>query len=114
MAFNQPHQVIGFHSCDREVGLRMVSGKDHLRPSNNPWDWLGPGIYFWEDNPYRALSYAVDCAQNKQKFAGRIQHPLVIGAIIELGHCLNLMEPNSIGIVRDAYKILKARMEIDG
>ena len=114
MAFHQPHQVIGFHSCDREVGLRMVSGKDHLRPSNNPWDWLGPGIYFWEDNPYRALTYAEDCAKNEQKFAGQIKNPLVIGALIELGHCLNLMEPNSIGIVRDAYNILKARTEMDG
>jgi hypothetical protein len=114
MAFHQPHQVIGFHSCDREVGLRIVSGKDHLRPSNNAWDWLGPGIYFWEDNPYRALSYAVDCARNKQKFAGRIKTPFVVGAIIELGHCLNLIEPNSIRIVQESYRILKANAEMTG
>jgi hypothetical protein len=104
----------GFHSCDREVGLRMVSGKDHLKPSINTWDWLGPGIYFWEDNPYRALSYAVDCAQQQQKFAGRITTPFIIGAIIELGHCLNLIEPNSIRIIEEAYRILKAKMEAFG
>lgn len=114
MAFHQPYQVIGFHSCDREVGLRIVSGKDHLRPSNNSWDWLGPGIYFWEDNPYRALSYAVDCARNKQKFAGRIKTPFVLGAIIELGHCLNLIEPNSIRIVQESYRILKANADMTG
>jgi len=114
MAFHQPYQVIGFHSCDREVGLRIVSGKDHLRPSKNSWDWLGPGIYFWEDNPYRALSYAVDCARNKQKFAGRIKTPFVLGAIIELGHCLNLIEPNSIRIVQESYRILKANANMTG
>jgi hypothetical protein len=114
MAFHQPFQVIGFHSCDREVGLRMVSGKDHLRPSDNPWDWLGPGIYFWEDNPYRALSYAEDCALYKQKFNGNIKDPLVIGAIIELGNCLNLIEPNSINIIKEAYSILKSKAELAG
>lgn len=73
MAFHQPHQVIGFHSCDREVGLRIVSGKDHLKPSKNSWDRLGPGIYFWEDNPSRALEYAIDCAEKKQKFNGDVR-----------------------------------------
>lgn len=114
MAFHQPYQVIGFHSCDREVGLRMVSGNDHLRPSDNPWDWLGPGTYFWEDNPFRALSYAIDCAEKKQKFSGSIKTPFVIGAIIELGNCLNLIEPNSISIIENAYDKLKRYIELTG
>lgn len=106
--------MFGYHSCDREVGLRMVSGKDHLRPSDNPWDWLGPGIYFWEDNPYRALTYAVDCAGKKQKFSGEIKTPLVIGAIIEPGNCLNLIEPNSIDVIKDAYNGLKKQVQLAG
>ncbi len=114
MAFHQPFQVIGFHSCDREVGLRMVTGKDHLRLSDNPWDWLGPGIYFWEDNPFRALDYAEDCAQKKQKFSGHIKNPLVIGAIIELGNCLNLIEPNSINIIKEAYYSLQDELKNTG
>lgn len=92
----------------------MLIGKDHLRPSDNPWDWLGPGIYFWEDNPYRALSYAIDCAQKKQKFSGEIRTPFVIGAIIEIGKCLNLVEPNSIEIIRKAYDHLKAELKRKG
>ena len=114
MAFHQPFQVIGFHSCDREVGLRMVSGKDHLKPSDNPWDWLGPGIYFWEDNPYRALDYAIDCARKEQKFSGNIKNPFVVGAIIELGNCLNIIEPNSINIIKEAYVILKNNLDLTG
>jgi hypothetical protein len=92
----------------------MVSGKDHLRPSNNLWDWLGPGIYFWEDNPLRALSYAVACAERKQKFSGSIANPLVIGANIDLGNCLNLSEPNSINIIKNAYLNLKRLHELTG
>jgi hypothetical protein len=103
VSFQHPFQIIGFHSCDREVGLRIIGGKDQLRPSDNPWDWLGPGAYFWEDNPYRALDYAIKCATNKQKFSGRIINPFVIGAVIELGNCLNLIEHRSIEVVRGAY-----------
>jgi len=114
MAFQHPFQIIGFHSCDREVGLRIINGKDHLRPSNNPWDWLGPGVYFWEDNPHRALDYSRNCATNKQKFSGRIANPFVIGAIIDLGNCLNLIEHRSLGIVKRAYDIFKQATEEAG
>ncbi len=93
MPYDQPFEVTAFHSCDRELGMRLLNGSDELRPSHNPWDWLGPGIYFWEQNPSRALTYAEEAARQQQKFSGRIKTPFVIGAIIELGECLNLMEP---------------------
>lgn len=83
--------------------MRLLNGSDELRPSTNPWDWLGPGIYFWEQNPSRALTYAEEAARQQQKFSGRIRTPFVIGAIIELGECLNLMEPNSINIVKGYF-----------
>jgi hypothetical protein len=103
MSYHQPYQVIGFHSCDRELGLRLLNGSDELRPSRNPWDWLGPGIYFWEHNPYRALSYAEEAAQKSQKFAGKIETPFVVGAIVDLGECLNLIEPRSIKVIKEAH-----------
>jgi hypothetical protein len=106
LAFHQPFQVIGFHSCDKKIGLKVLNGDDHLRPSYNSWDWLGPGVYFWEQNPHRALQYAKECAEGTQKFAGKIETPFVIGAIIELGNCLNLIEPDSINIVNEAYEEL--------
>ena len=114
MPYHQPYDVMAFHSCDRELGLRLLNGFDELRPSNNPWDWLGPGIYFWEHNPSRALTYAEEAARLQQKFSGRIKTPFVIGAIIELGWCLNLMEPNSINIVKEAYTFLLRTMREGG
>jgi hypothetical protein len=108
MSYHQPFQVTGFHSCDRKLGLRLLNGSDDLRPSNNPWDWLGPGIYFWEQNPYRALSYAEEAVRKYQKFSGKIKTPFVVGAMIDLGKCLNLIEPRSINIVKKAYVELLA------
>ncbi|MES1250380.1 MAG: hypothetical protein ABUL46_06820 [Chitinophaga rupis] len=114
MSYHQPFEVMAFHSCDKELGMRLLNGSDELRSSNNSWDWLGPGIYFWEQNPHRALTYAEEAARQQQKFSGKIRTPFVIGAIIELGECLNLMEPTSINIVRKAHTILLETMKESG
>jgi len=103
LAYHQPFEIAAFHSCDRTVGLRILNGEDDLIASDNVWDWLGPGIYFWEQNPGRALEYAIECAAGHQKNKTRIKTPFVIGAVIELGNCLNLLEPVSIDIVKNAH-----------
>jgi hypothetical protein len=114
LSYYQPFQITGFHSCDRDLGMRLLNGSDELRASGNPWDWLGPGIYFWEYNPQRALIYAVEAAQKQQKFSGKIKTPFIVGAIVELGKCLNLIEPNSINIVKEAHTQLLNTMMISG
>jgi hypothetical protein len=54
-----PHFVLGFHGCDKSVADRIIpSNKLHLQKSKNDYDWLGNGIYFWENDPVRALEYA--------------------------------------------------------
>ncbi len=37
--------VLGYHGCDRDVGEDVLKGRITLRASENPWDWLGTGIY---------------------------------------------------------------------
>lgn len=103
MIYHQPLQIIGFHSCDRTIGLRILNGEDDLIASDNTWDWLGPGVYFWEQNPARALEYALDSSSGRQKNKIPIKTPFVIGAIIELGNCLNLLEPSSLNVLKNAY-----------
>ncbi len=107
MAHHRPFQIMGFHSCDREEGLSVLNGKTQLKPSNNIWDWLGEGIYFWEQNPKRALEYSIESATKKQFNKVPIKTPFVLGAIIELGNCLNLIEPESLTILKEAYKGLE-------
>lgn len=103
MSSYHPTRVIGFHSCDKEVGLKVLNGIDTLKPSNNTWDWLGDGVYFWEENPGRALEYAEESAQRKQFNLVRIKTPFVLGAIIDLEHCLNLVEKESLLILSTAH-----------
>lgn len=104
MLNHQPTSVIAFHSCDIEVGLKVLLGLDNLRPSSNDWDWLGDGIYFWEQNPDRALTYSKECADGKQKNKIPIKVPFVLGCLVDLKHCLNLTESASIGWLKQGYQ----------
>ncbi len=99
----QPFSVIGFHSCERELGLRVLNGATELKPSLNSWDWLADGIYFWEQNPLRALQYAQESASGIQFNKKAIQVSFVLGAIIDLGNCLNLLENSSLELLSDSY-----------
>lgn len=87
--------------------MRVLNGQDQLKPSNNKWDWLADGIYFWEQNPMRALEYGIDVANGIQRNKVPIKTPFVLGAIIQLGNCLNLVESESLSILDSAYKGLE-------
>ena len=103
--------LIGFHGCDKSVYDRIVSGIDSLKPSKNDYDWLGHGIYFWENNYIRALQWAKDCANNPKS---SITVPAVIGAVIDLGFCLDLMDSEYLVELRWAYETLKKSAELKG
>lgn len=106
----QPSFILGFHGCDRETGERILNGAEmHLKPSEKDYDWLGHGIYFWEGNVSRAWEWACD-----GQAAGRIRTPFVIGAIIDLRHCLDLFDREAIRQVSKAYETTKATFERDG
>jgi hypothetical protein len=81
--------VVGYHGCDIRVARKVIALKDSLHPSHNPWDWLGHGFYFWEDSPARARRWAED--ESKQH-GSKIKHPAALGAVIDLGHSLNLAD----------------------
>jgi len=106
-----PHFVLGFHGCDKSVADEIIShSNNHLEQSTNEYDWLGHGIYFWENNPARALEYATFLKNHPERISkGKrpIVIPAVVGAVIDLGYCLNLLESHSLDVVKESYKILK-------
>ncbi|MGM0377752.1 MAG: hypothetical protein ACQEQ0_13340 [Bacteroidota bacterium] len=52
--------ILGFHGCDKSVRDAVVAKKGVLlKPSKNDYDWLGNGVYFWENNCKRALDFAI-------------------------------------------------------
>ncbi len=99
-----PSFILGFHGCDREVGEAILAGKADLRPSQNDYDWLGGGCYFWENSPDRAMEYARMLAGLKRRSLSNIREPFVIGAILDLGHCLNLLDHRALETLRQQYE----------
>ena len=97
--------ILGYHGCDKDVANRLVQGKTSFTPSDNDYDWLGPGIYFWEANPRRGLDFAREL---KSRGKGNIQKPAVVGAVIELGWCLDLTSQAGIDHFETAYKRVEA------
>jgi hypothetical protein len=81
----------------------VFAGKDVINRSGNEWDWLGDGAYFWESNAQRAYDYAVELMKRPRGEKQRIAYPAVVGAVIDLGFCLNLLDTRFVPIVREAY-----------
>lgn len=114
MYSTEPAFVLGFHGCDRSVVEKVVTGKDTLRKSKNDYDWLGNGIYFWENNPARALEYAQLLKAHPQHGKEPLNEPAVVGAIIDLGYCLNLLESKSLHILKQSYELLRKTRDAVG
>ena len=98
---------IGYHGCDRETGERVLAGETELRSSTNDYDWLGDGIYFWENDAERAAHWARSVQRHGKRSRSKIEEPFVIGAVIQMGNCLDLMQAESIHLVRDAHERLQ-------
>jgi hypothetical protein len=99
--------VLGYHGCDKEVGERILSGETDFQTKENSWDWLGHGIYFWENNPKRAIQWARLKAKLSENKGEKPISPFAVGAIIDVGNCLDLTEARSLQIVKEGYKSLK-------
>jgi len=91
--------ILGYHGCDASVAERLLNGEP-FRTSENDYDWLGSGIYFWEANPQRGLDFAIESARRADH---KIKVPAVVGAVIDLGECLDLISKVAIDMVRAAY-----------
>lgn len=93
-----PNLVLGFHGCRKSTYERVLHEHEHLRKSENSYDWLGNGIYFWENSYERALEWAKN--KYKDDFA-------VVGAVLDLGHCLNLTDYKSTQILKLGYEFIE-------
>jgi hypothetical protein len=81
--------VIGFHGTRRKTVKQLVRGIA-FDPSENTDDWLGHGIYFWEHAPQQAWWWA------ERRFG---KEAAVVGAVLRLGQCLDLLDPKNSEIL---------------
>lgn len=93
--------VIAYHGCDTATAEEILAGGAFKRSQNN-YDWLGEGIYFWEFGVDRAVQFA-----QFQAKMGKVTAPAVVGAILQLGECFDLMDTRFTRDLADAYSAYK-------
>jgi hypothetical protein len=83
MAYLDYHRtVVGYHGTSAKIADALVAGEP-FKESDSINEWLGTGIYFWEYAPKQAWWWA-------QRRLG-ISGPAVVGAMIRLGNCFDLL-----------------------
>ena len=111
MYARRPSFVFGFHGADKGAALDILNGRTSFQHSNNSYDWLGQGVYFWENSLERARQYAEEDSRRRHS---AIQEPFVLGAVIDLGECLDLLDQKCLDLVRIAYLRLRQVMADSG
>ncbi|MFV3130350.1 hypothetical protein [Niveispirillum sp. KHB5.9] len=101
--------VLGYHGCDAAVACKAVLEGARILQSDRDYDWLGPGAYFWESDPVRALEWAKWKASR-----GDYSNPTVIGAVIDLGNCLDMVARESIELFKAAHRSFIGYHELAG
>lgn len=105
----RPNLILAFHGCDQEIAEKLINYPNKIQKSEKPYDWLGHGMYFWENNYERALKWA----KEKEK-RGEINKAAVVGAILTLDNCLDLLDSSSINLLSNYYELLRIEFETTG
>jgi hypothetical protein len=86
--------IVTYHGTTVSEADRLVDGQA-FTPSNKSTEWLGQGVYFWEYAPKQAWWWAKEVRKHTE--------PAVVGAMVRLGNCLDLLDPANVQWLRRYY-----------
>ncbi len=104
MYSTKPTFTYGFHGLDRDIAMQILNQEIDFKPSTNDYDWLGDGIYFWENNIERANQYAI---KSSLRQGSTIKTPFALGTILDLGNCFDLLDQKYLDFLNIAYQELE-------
>ena len=84
---------------------RLVAGEP-FEPSDQDDEWFGKGIYFWEHAFKQAWWWARDHKKHDR--------PAVVGAVIRLGYCFDLVDPGNVTVLREYLDQMLADLAANG
>ncbi len=85
-------RVEGFHGTDGKSAASILESGFEI--SRNVWDWLGDGVYFFQDAPVRAWEWA------RSRYG---TEAAVVGSIIRLESCMDLLDIGWSRVLGDSY-----------
>lgn len=106
MYSTRPNLILGFHGCEKSEQEKLISDPSSIKKSNKSFDWLGHGMYFWENNPERAMLWAM-----QKKEVGNLKEPAVLGAVIDLERCFDLLDSKNIDLLKNCFDLFKSESE---
>ena len=109
--------IVAYHGCDVVTRDDLVARRlEQLEPSANDYDWLGPGVYFFEDDARRAYKFAAASAKNPaRRFSHRpIVNPAVVGALICVQSCLDMTGQDGLDEFREVHAELTGALARKG
>jgi hypothetical protein len=83
----------GYHGTSLDSATTIL--RSGFEASDNDYDWLGKGIYFFQDAPQRAWEWATE----------RYSNPAVIGASIEMHRFIDLLDIGWFEILNQSYRL---------
>ena len=104
-AFDYDRTIVAFHGTRQATARSLVAGEP-FGASTNDDDWLGHGIYFWEFAPQQAWWWA------DRRYGPK--NAAVVGALVRLGNCIDLLDPSNAELVEQAHSDLKQAMRAAG
>jgi hypothetical protein len=82
--------------------MQLLADPSKIPMSTESYEWLGHGFYFWENNYDRAYEWALD-----KQHRGKIKYPTVIGAVLDLMYCCDLLDKHFIDTVAAYFRSLQ-------
>jgi hypothetical protein len=90
--------VYGYHGTSQTKAANIL--QHGFLTSDNDYDWLGTGIYFFQDAPIRAKQWATQQHPND---------PAVICALIKLENCIDLFDVGWQPLLKNMYNLFTER-----
>jgi hypothetical protein len=95
--------VHGHHGTSGAAAAAILA--EGYKLSRNDYDWLGPGIYFFEEAPKRALDWAL---------VAHTSDPAVLESEISLEDCMDLCDIGWERVLSQCYDELLTRVKDEG
>ena len=94
-----PLTAIGYHGTTEEAADKLV--RENFQLSENSWEWLGHGVYFWQDAPKRAREWARSWLSLRKKYDGPVA---VVAAEIDLTDFVDMLDLEGVQRMREVVE----------
>jgi hypothetical protein len=98
-----PTTAIGYHGTSSSAAESIL--KEGFRISRNSYDWLGDGVYFFQEAPQRAWDWALQFHPDA---------PAVVAAEIRIVDCIDLLDAGWASFMKEAYNFYVRLVNLAG